>query len=321
MADNELDTTEEEIELTDREIEIAQGSFDEDDGVEASEESELESEPVNEVEEEVEPEPEPEPEAELEPEPEPEPEPEAPSLSDEDYRLGESVGLSREDVDDLGSTKAVNKYAEKHAELFNSNSQQSSEDSPDSPVLDISQINLEDYDDVTKAAFQAIDSLQTELASIRKQRDAFATSQEDAQLEAFNKSLDSLDGDFYGEAYKSGSGRMSDVGKEAMSRRMQLAEAIDTLSAGYVSKGKEVPPLETLVEDAHKMTFKDRVSEVASKSKKGRLKKQASRRQSSGRQSSKQAKSTGDAEEDEIMRIMRETEDAYNNMLEDNGSR
>ena len=96
----------------------------------------------------------------------------------------------------------------------------------------------------------------------------------------FNKQLDELDSGFYGESYKSGSGRMSDVGEEAMARRMQLAEAIDTMSAGYVSKGKEVPPLETLIEDAHKITFKDRVSEVASKSKKGRLKKQASRRQS-----------------------------------------
>ena len=118
--------------------------------------------------------------------------------------------------------------------------------------------------------------MQSELASIKKQRDAVVSRQEEAQLEAFNKQLDELDSGFYGESYKSGSGRMSDVGEEAMARRMQLAEAIDTMSAGYVSKGKEVPPLEH--EDAHKITFKDRVSRLHQKQ--GRLKKQASRRQS-----------------------------------------
>lgn len=318
MADNELDTTEEQIELTEREIELAQESFG-DDEPQMSAEAEAVSEPVDEPEEVEEEEVEQEPELETEPEPELQ----APSLSDEDYRLGESVGLSREDVDDLGSTKAVEKFAQKHAELTSQEqpSEELSEDSQNAPVLDISKINLDEYDDVTKAAFQAIDSLQSELASIKKQRDAVVSSQEEAQLESFNKQLDELDSGFYGESYKSGSGRMSDVGEEAMARRMQLAEAIDTMSAGYVSKGKEVPPLETLIEDAHKITFKDRVSEVASKSKKGRLKKQASRRQSAGRQASKQAKSTGDPEEDEIIRIMRETEDAYNNMLEENGSR
>lgn len=320
MADNDTEIAEESIELTEREIVIAQESLDEESSAEASEVDEVSPEGDEQDSEEEVAELGSEPESVSDPEPEVDEPAEEIKLTEADFELGESVGLSREDIEVLGSGKAVEKFAELTSKKT-SPPEEPSEDSQDSKFLDISKINLEEYDDVTKAAFQAIDSLQGELKVIKKQRDDVLVGQEDAQLEVFNKSLDGLDADFYGESYKSGSGRMSDVGKEAMGRRMQLAESIDTLSAGYVSKGKEVPPIETLIEDAHKMTFKDRVSEVASKSKKGRLKKQASRRQSAGRQASKQAKSTGDPEEDEIARILRETEDAYNVMMEENGSR
>lgn len=271
------------------------------------------------------------------------------AFSEDDFALGESYGLSREEVEELGSKEVLEKVGRALSKQFLTKpketpptAQPKDEAKPDPPKaeegkdeeaetlegLDLTKIDLEGYDDVTKSAFKAIDSLQKDIANLKAEREEMKSQASQAQdqqnqelFEKFNRQLDELDSEFYGQQYKTEAGGPVRISADAEKRRVELAEAIDTLYAGYESTGRTPPPLETLIRDAHAITFRDRVSEVAVKSKKGRLKKQAARRQAVGnRVSAKPRQAPLDDEEADIQRILEETEDAYNAMLEENGN-
>lgn len=270
------------------------------------------------------------------------------TFTDDDYALGESYGLSREEVDELGSKETLEKVgravsrnflAKPPAKSDETTAQPKNDAKPDPPSeeegketpslegLDLSKIDLDGYDDVTKQAFKAIDSLQSTVAELKSEREAMkaqASQQEERQqtelFEKFNRALDTLDQDFYGQQYKTESGGPVRISANAEQRRVELAEAVDTLIAGYESTGRTPPSLDNLIKDAHAITFRDRVAEVAKKSTKGRLKKQAARRQAAGnRVTAKPKREPVDDEEADIMRILEETEADYHAMLEENG--
>jgi len=256
--------------------------------------------------------------------------PEEAGLTDSDYKLGESYGLTKEEVDDLGSRELLEKFGKiaarqisepktpkQEPEKSDDEGKESDEDSP--PAWDLSKIDLDEYDDVTKSAFNAIDNLQKEIVGLKEQNSRLESTHDDSALKEFGSELDALDPDFFGVQYGKGS-KAKKLGKEQMDRRMKLAEAIDVMTAGYSSQGRPIPDLNTLVKDAAAITFRDRVAEVSKKDAVAKLKKQAARRQSSGSRSRKPAKQATHYDDDEleIQRILSETDDAYQRMIEEN---
>lgn len=317
---------EEEIQLTDNEIAIAEEPISGDAPVVEEAVSEPEA-PVAEDESLADDEPADEPSDEPTDE---QGDSEEVGLTDSDYTLGESYGLTKEEVDDLGSRELLEKFGKiaarqvsetkpqkQEPEKNDDESKESDEDSP--PAWDLSKIDLDEYDDVTKSAFNAIDNLQKEIVGLKEQNSRLESTHDDSALKEFGSELDALDPDFFGVQYGKGS-KAKKLGKEQMDRRMKLAEAIDVMTAGYSSQGRPIPDLNTLVKDAAAITFRDRVAEVSKKDAVAKLKKQAARRQSSGSRSRKPAKQAThyDDDEAEIQRILAETDDAYQRMIEEN---
>jgi len=320
--------SEEELELTAEEIALASAPIGEDaqlDSVDAEEEiseetAEMSNEEVSS--ENAEEEEEEEGEA-LEEEPEPSSDP---GISEEDYKLGQSYGLSKEEVDDLGSRDLIEKFGliqarQAVAEASKPKSESVQEEKKDEPApetepnsdaWDISKIDLDEYDDVTRSAFTAIDQLQKKIAGLEERNTQLQQTQSNGAIQEFNTKLDASDPEFFGV-----DGKLS---QEQMDRRMKMAETIDMITAGLSSQGKSIPDLDTLIKDANALAFRERAEEKRKEAGQQRLKKQAARRQSSGSRVKKQAKVTApyDSEEAEIQRILAETDEAYQRMLEEN---
>ena len=250
-------------------------------------------------------------------------------LSEEDYTLGQSYGLSKEEIDDLGSRDLIEKFGRINARQAmelkpkEEEKKEVKEEVPDQEQesvagWDISKIDLEEYDDVTQSAFTAIDQLQKKIAQLESQNQRLEETKSDGAISEFNNQLDTLDPDFFG---KQGSGpKPSSMSKDQMDRRMKLAETIDMITAGLSSQGKQIPSLDVLIRDANALAFRERTEQLRKNESQKRLKKQAARRQSSGSRVSKQVKSAEpyDSEEAEIQRILAETDEAYQRMLEEN---
>jgi hypothetical protein len=250
-------------------------------------------------------------------------------LSEEDYTLGQSYGLSKEEIDDLGSRDLIEKFGRinaRQAMELKPKEEEKKEVKEEVPEQeqesvagwDISKIDLEEYDDVTQSAFNAIDQLQKKITQLESQNQRLEETKSDGAINEFNNQLDTLDPDFFG---KQGSGpKPSSMSKDQMDRRMKLAETIDMITAGLSSQGKQIPSLDVLIRDANALAFRDRTEQLRKNESQKRLKKQAARRQSSGSRVSKQVKSAEpyDSEEAEIQRILAETDEAYQRMLEEN---
>ena len=250
-------------------------------------------------------------------------------LSEEDYTLGQSYGLSKEEIDDLGSRDLIEKFGRINARQAmelkpkEEEKKEVKEEVPDQEQesvagWDISKIDLEEYDDVTQSAFNAIDQLQKKITQLESQNQRLEETKSDGAINEFNNQLDTLDPDFFG---KQGSGpKPSSMSKDQMDRRMKLAETIDMITAGLSSQGKQIPSLDVLIRDANALAFRERTEQLRKNESQKRLKKQAARRQSSGSRVSKQVKSAEpyDSEEAEIQRILAETDEAYQRMLEEN---
>ena len=313
---------EEELELTAAEIALASAPIGEDaqmESVDAEEEvadetaevseEEVAEEDVAEEEEEVK---EPEPSGDI-------------GISEDDYKLGQSYGLSKEEVDDLGSRELIEKFgliqsrqamaeASKPKEETQPEAKEESKEEaePEPDAWDISKIDLDEYDDVTRSAFTAIDQLQKKIAGLEERNQQLQETQSNGAIQEFNTKLDSSDPEFFGTDGK--------LNQEQMDRRMKMAETIDMITAGLSSQGKPIPDLDTLIRDANALAFRERAEEKRKAEGQQRLKKQAARRQSSGSRVKKQAKVTApyDSEEAEIQRILAETDEAYQRMLEEN---
>jgi hypothetical protein len=250
-------------------------------------------------------------------------------LSEEDYTLGQSYGLSKEEIDDLGSRDLIEKFGRinaRQAMELKPKEEEKKEVKEEVPEQeqesvagwDISKIDLEEYDDVTQSAFSAIDQLQKKIAQLESQNQRLEETKSDGAISEFNNQLDTLDPDFFG---KQGNGpKPSSMSKDQMDRRMKLAETIDMITAGLSSQGKQIPSLDVLIRDANALAFRERTEQLRKNESQKRLKKQAARRQSSGSRVSKQVKSAEpyDSEEAEIQRILAETDEAYQRMLEEN---
>jgi len=250
-------------------------------------------------------------------------------LSEEDYTLGQSYGLSKEEIDDLGSRDLIEKFGRINARQAmelkpkEEEKKEVKEEVPDQEQesvagWDISKIDLEEYDDVTQSAFNAIDQLQKKITQLESQNQRLEETKSDGAINEFNNQLDTLDPDFFG---KQGSGpKPSSMSKDQMDRRMKLAETIDMITAGLSSQGKQIPSIDVLIRDANALAFRERTEQLRKNESQKRLKKQAARRQSSGSRVSKQVKSAEpyDSEEAEIQRILAETDEAYQRMLEEN---
>ena len=250
-------------------------------------------------------------------------------LSEEDYTLGQSYGLSKEEIDDLGSRDLIEKFGRinaRQAMELKPKEEEKKEVKEEVPEQeqesvagwDISKIDLEEYDDVTQSAFNAIDQLQKKITQLESQNQRLEETKSDGAINEFNNQLDTLDPDFFG---KQGSGpKPSSMSKDQMDRRMKLAETIDMITAGLSSQGKQIPSLDVLIRDANALAFRERTEQLRKNESQKRLKKQAARRQSSGSRVSKQVKSAEpyDSEEAEIQRILAETDEAYQRMLEEN---
>lgn len=266
-------------------------------------------------------------------------------LSEDDYELGQSYGLSKEDVDQLGDKATLEKFGKiydgqmlqeakdrkeaskgKHASEEDSEQEQESEEvledkaDKDEDKFDISKVDLSEYDKTTQKVFKVIDKLQGEVSSLRQRNVALEAQQENSTVEQFGRSLDEIDNEFYGKQYGESSSP-NKIPKDQMDRRIELAEAIDTLTAGYTATGKVVPPLDVLVKNAHQITFAKRSEEVQKSNNAKRLKKQAGRTRGAGSRSTsrKVSQEPMDDEEREIQRIMELTEKPYRQMLDDNG--
>jgi len=250
-------------------------------------------------------------------------------LSEEDYTLGQSYGLSKEEIDDLGSRDLIEKFGRinaRQAMELKPKEEEKKEVKEEVPEQeqesvagwDISKIDLEEYDDVTQSAFNAIDQLQKKITQLESQNQRLEETKSDGAINEFNNQLDTLDPDFFG---KQGSGpKPSSMSKDQMDRRMKLAETIDMITAGLSSQGKQIPSIDVLIRDANALAFRERTEQLRKNESQKRLKKQAARRQSSGSRVSKQVKSAEpyDSEEAEIQRILAETDEAYQRMLEEN---
>ena len=322
---------EEQIELTEAEIALAEAPMGEDAQVEEASADELEENVDEGSDEEIVEDSEQEEEIEEEEE-----EPESSEsvdtgdigLSEEDYTLGQSYGLSREEVDDLGSRELLEKFGRissrqameakpKEAEP-EPESESTEDESQEVATLDLSKVDLDEYDDVTKSAFQAIDQLQKKIAGLEKQNKQLEQTQNSGAIQEFNTKLDNLDPEFFGSQGQGA--KPADMSKDQMDRRMKLAETIDMISAGYTSQGKQVPSLDVLIRDANAIAFREREEQKRKTTSQKRLKKQSARRQSSGSRVKKQAsvREPVDSEEAEIQRILAETDEAYQRMLEEN---
>ena len=321
--------SEEEIELTDAEIALASAPIGEDAQLESTDaEEETVEETAEVLEEEVVEEDETEEEERVEVEEEVQAEtPESDiGISEEDYTLGQSYGLSKEEVDDLGSRELIEKFGRIQSRQAMDTASQTPQETkqeepkeeakqeaePETDAWDISKIDLDEYDDVTRSAFTAIDQLQKKIAGLESRNQQLEQTQNNGAIQEFNAKLDSSDPEFFGK-----DGQLS---KEQMDRRMKMAETIDMITAGLSSQGKKIPNLDTLIRDANALAFRDRAEEKRKSEGKKRLKKQAARRQSSGSRVKKQAKAPApyDSEEAEIQRILAETDEAYQRMLEEN---
>ena len=329
LASADFDTDPEDIESSDPEVDDADATMGDDSAAESGSDG-TDPVAVEELEQNAE-----EEEAESSDE-------ELSNFSDDDYELGLSYGLSKEDVDQLGDKTTLEKFGKIYdAQMLQQRrkppkekSEQASEETSDegqeqeevlsqdsgSPHFDISKVDLSEYDKTTQEVFKVIDKLQVEVDSLRNRNTALEAQQENSTIEEFGRSLDSIDHEFYGQQYGESS-KANKIPQEQMDRRIKLAAAIDTLTAGYEATGKPIPPLDVLVKNAHQIEFSERVKEVQKSSNVQRLKKQASRKRGAGSRSSsrKVSQEPMDDEEREIQRIMELTEKPYRRMLDDNG--
>jgi len=337
------ESDEPQMELTQQELALAEADYDTDpEEIESSAEptddaetevAELDDSVTDEVSEGADSEVALEDEAEELAEEEPaETEEEVSVFSDADYELGQSYGLSKEEVEKLGSRDTLENFGRIYDEKMLANKEAASEQTEkasaskeaesenDEVQFDISKVDLSEYDKTTQEVFKVIDKLQSEVGSLRARNVQLETEHENSSIEQFGRTLDEMDGEFYGEQYGSGS-KAKGIKKDHMDRRIQLAEAVDTLTAGYVSTGKPVPPLDVLVKNAHQITFRERANEVQKTNSAKRLKKQAARKRGAGsRTTSRQvSQEPMDDEEREIARIMELTEKPYRQMLDSNG--
>jgi hypothetical protein len=315
---------EENIELTEEEIALASAPIGED-----AQAEEIMSDPVDESTEETVDEQEEQEESVKEEVVEEDAVQDDIGLSEEDYTLGQSYGLSKEEIDDLGSRDLIEKFGRinaRQAMELKPKEEEKKEVKEEVPEQeqesvagwDISKIDLEEYDDVTQSAFNAIDQLQKKITQLESQNQRLEETKSDGAINEFNNQLDTLDPDFFG---KQGSGpKPSSMSKDQMDRRMKLAETIDMITAGLSSQGKQIPSIDVLIRDANALAFRERTEQLRKNESQKRLKKQAARRQSSGSRVSKQVKSAEpyDSEEAEIQRILAETDEAYQRMLEEN---
>jgi hypothetical protein len=315
---------EENIELTEEEIALASAPIGED-----AQAEEIMSDPVDESTEETVDEQEEQEESVKEEVVEEDAVQDDIGLSEEDYTLGQSYGLSKEEIDDLGSRDLIEKFGRinaRQAMELKPKEEERKEVKEEVPEQeqesvagwDISKIDLEEYDDVTQSAFNAIDQLQKKITQLESQNQRLEETKSDGAINEFNNQLDTLDPDFFG---KQGSGpKPSSMSKDQMDRRMKLAETIDMITAGLSSQGKQIPSIDVLIRDANALAFRERTEQLRKNESQKRLKKQAARRQSSGSRVSKQVKSAEpyDSEEAEIQRILAETDEAYQRMLEEN---
>lgn len=342
-----LNKEEEQIELTDEEVALASADFDSD--AQDTESSEPESddadtdtdddsaaesgsegtEPVAVDDKDSEPETEDSGDTESE-------------FTDSDYELGLSYGLKKEDVDQLGDRSTLEKFGKIYDAQMLQQRRQPTKEKPeqaseetgdegqeqeevlsqesDDPHFDISKVDLSEYDKTTQEVFKVIDKLQGEVSTLRQRNVALEAQQENSTIEVFGRALDDMDSGFYGQQYGESS-KANKIPQDQMDRRIKLAEAIDTLTAGYEATGKPIPPLDVLIKNAHQIEFGDRVKEVQKSSNVQRLKKQASRKRGAGSRSNsrKVSQEPMDDEEREIQRIMELTEKPYRQMLDDNG--
>jgi len=327
LASADFDTDPDDIESSDPDVDDADATVDDDSAAESGSDG-IEPEAVEESEQNTE-----DPKASDE---------EPSNFSDDDYELGLSYGLSKEDVDQLGDKTTLEKFGKIYdAQILQQrrkppkeNAEQTSEETSDerqkqeevlsegsdSPHFDISKVDLSEYDKTTQEVFKVIDKLQGEVSSLRQRNTALEAQRENSTIEEFGRSLDGIDSEFYGQQYGESS-KANKIPQEQMDRRIKLAETIDTLTAGYEATGKPIPPLDVLVKNAHQIEFSDRVKEVQKSNNVQRLKKQASRKRGAGSRSSsrKVSQEPMDDEEREIQRIMELTEKPYRRMLDDNG--
>ena len=317
--------SEEELELTAAEIALASAPIGEDAQMESADAEEEVADETAEVSEEEVAEEDVAEEEEKEEVKDPEPAGDI-GISEDDYKLGQSYGLSKEEVDDLGSRELIEKFgliqsrqamAEASKPKEEATEEKPAEEpkqeaEPDPDAWDISKIDLDEYDDVTRSAFTAIDQLQKKIAGLEERNQQLQQTQSNGAIQEFNAKLDSSDPDFFGTDGK--------LNQEQMDRRMKMAETIDMITAGLSSQGKPIPDLDTLIRDANSLAFRERAEEKRKAEGQQRVKKQAARRQSSGSRVKKQAKVTApyDSEEAEIQRILAETDEAYQRMLEEN---
>ena len=322
----------ETIELTEAEVALASAELGED-----PVEPEAEKPVAEEVEEEASEEPVEEEESEAE-EPQEKEEPSF-EFTEDDYELGLSYGLTREDVEELGSRETLEKFGkiydgkilqekrvqkqakskEVDEEAEQEQKEEVLEEASDAVKFDLSKVNLDEYDRTTQEVFKALDTVQKEVEVLRSRNVALEAQQENSTIEKFGRVLDGMDEEWYGKQYDESS-VANVIDKRFMDRRIELAEAVDTLVAGYTAKGKTPPPLEVLIKNAHSLAYPDRTTEVKTQENKQKLKRQAAKKRGAGTRKKQRAPVSEplDDEEAEIQRIMEATDESYRRMLDEN---
>jgi hypothetical protein len=275
----------EKIELTDREVAIAEGRN--------PDEAEATEEPEETPDEEVVAE---------------EPEVEEPEFSESDIRLASMYGLSNDDVGKFDSPKSLHaaldlleaRKESSGADADGSVDSTSDADEDGGAISDILGFKKTDPDAVakifsekdedgeplydegtTKFVTEQAKQLRQTQDLLEKVLSGQADSAQEAEAEknrkTFHNALDKMP-EVYGASVKDG--KPVELNAQRVALRQEVADHVQTVYAGLVARGSEIPPLEKMIEQSIKAVHADKVAEAKSRAKS--LTKQSKSRRSPG---------------------------------------
>jgi hypothetical protein len=208
----------------------------------------------------------------------------APTFSDELLARAEKLGLSKEEVADFGTEEAANKALTLFEKKSTATGTQT-EQKPDSDAnknaataafkkyevkLDPNVFDpeiIETVNGINEHYSKQFEAMEGQLNEARQSLNRQQALQFEQQFDGWIKEL----GDGYKDVLGDGRGAEMDKKSEQFGNRVKVLDEMETIAAGFVKTGKQVPPYGELFEKALASVFKDKQKEIARKEISGKL--------------------------------------------------
>ena len=173
------------------------------------------------------------------------------------------VGLEPDDIDELGSLEAVQRYIN----IANRQMEEVEEDEEEeAPDFSLDYELPEDTPDEVKAAVEGlVGKLEEKLANFERVFGDFENMQESAQIEQTESQFDQMIeevGNGYSGLFGSGPTEELSDDSQFLENRVLLIEEMNALAAGYEASGREVPAEDVLMRKALASAFTEDRDEI-----------------------------------------------------------